>query len=530
MSFCTLWIDSDPVAHHEIGDILAARGHAMTHVRTCTAALAALGGESFDVVLVGLPALRDCPDFCQRARAKVRETWPLILVVVEANEAAELTQAIASGADDYLVRQDIDGMLALRLSVAEHRVEDGRQRRQMMEALARSESRFRELLAAAPDAMACIDRSGRIVLLNEQLCRLSGYSNDELLHQPVELLVPRRYTETHVGQRNAFFRRPAARPMGTAMHLTLLHKNGAEIPVDICIGYHRSGDELLAIAAVRDITERRRAEQELRLAKESTERAYAQLRRDLQAAARVQRAVLPQDPIVSDSIEVAWDFYPCADLGGDGLNAFWLDEQHLGFYVLDVSGHGVAAALLSVTVARLLSPAFEQSTLLRQSEHGGRPLQITAPAAVAGHLNHWLLNNPVEEHFITLFYGIVDLAERRLRYVSAGHPPALLVPKHGASRRLEAAGFPLGVTEVAEFEEYAVALAPGDRVLVYSDGVVDAINAAEDPFGLPRLRELLERNRAAPLRDWISSCSGAVQEWSRQQLIDDMSCLGFEVR
>lgn len=529
MSYHTLWMNPAPVDHGSLVELLRARGHRLTQVPTCAEALALLAREPFDMVLVALSGLGDCPDFCQQARERAKDTWPLVLVVVEGNEAAELTAALGSGADDYLVRQDIDGMLALRMSVAEHRVEDGRQRREMLEALARSESRFRELLAAAPDAMACIDRSGRIVLLNEQLARLSGYAIDELLGQPVEILVPRQYSETHVAQRDAFFCRPSARPMGTALHLTLLHKSGVEIPVDICIGYHRSGDELLAIAAVRDITERRRAEEELRLAKESAERAYRLVRRDLQAAARIQRAVLPQERIAGESIELAWDFSPCEDLGGDGLNAFWLDGQHLGFYVLDVSGHGVAAALLSVTMARLLSPAFEQSTLLRQSEQGGTQ-RLTSPAAVAGHLNHWLLTNPSDDHFVTLFYGIVDVARKRLCYVSAGHPPALLAPRQGSCRLLTAAGFPLGVADAAVFDEHEVALAAGDRVLVYSDGLVEAVNPDDEMYGIDRLCARAEQDRAAPLADWVANSSAAVLEWSGRHLADDMSCLGIEVR
>src|SRR5262249_32969662 len=132
----------------------------------------------------------------------------------------------------------------------------------------------------------------------------------------------------------------------------------------------------LAERKVRDATERRRVEAELRQARAAAERAYERLRRDLQAAAQVQRGLLPARPPGTERVRFAWESLPCAELGGDALNVFWLDEHAIGLYLLDVSGHGAAAALLAVSLARLLSPAADQSTLLGVPRKGGRGCRV----------------------------------------------------------------------------------------------------------------------------------------------------------
>ena len=128
----------------------------------------------------------------------------------------------------------------------------------------RSEKRFRGLLEAAPDGMVIVDRQGTIIMVNAQTLALFGYTRDELLGKHVEMLVPPRFRDIHPFHRTQYGKNPRLRPMGADLELYALRKNGSEYPVEISLSPIDTGEENLVIAAVRDITERKRAEAQFR--------------------------------------------------------------------------------------------------------------------------------------------------------------------------------------------------------------------------------------------------------------------------
>jgi len=130
------------------------------------------------------------------------------------------------------------------------------------------DEKFRRLLEAAPDAMVIVDRSGRMLLVNSQTESMFGYTREELLDRPVEILIPESLRQKHPQHRDAYYSAPHPRPMGTGLELFGRRKDGTAFPVEISLSPLEEPDGVLVTAAIRDVTDRQRAEEALRLSQE----------------------------------------------------------------------------------------------------------------------------------------------------------------------------------------------------------------------------------------------------------------------
>lgn len=254
----------------------------------------------------------------------------------------------------------------------------------------------------------------------------------------------------------------------------------------------------------------------------------SRMSRDLEAAASIQETFLPRKGLRVPGVDFAWIYQPCDELGGDGLSIIPLGDGKVGLYVLDVSGHGVASALLSVTLSRLLSPPSEPSSILIRD--GGRSgFDIAPPAEVADRLNQLFPFDPSIEQLTTMIYGILNTATGEFRYVSAGHPGPVHLPYCADPVILESEGFPIGLANEV-YEERSVCLGAGDRLYLYSDGVPEAMNPAGDQFGDARLLDAIVQGRSVPLQENVSTLLGEIKRWhGTGRPHDDLSILAVEV-
>jgi phosphoserine phosphatase RsbU/P len=191
-----------------------------------------------------------------------------------------------------------------------------------------------------------------------------------------------------------------------------------------------------AIREQLDVTARRLAEDRLAA-------AYRDMQRDLEAAAQIQQSLLPGSIPEIAGFDIAWSYRPSKELGGDTLNIIRLDDTTVALYLIDVSGHGVPASLLSFTLAHTLSSFPEQSFLF---DINGKKQRPANPSTVATRLNQRFQLDLGAPQYFTMFYALIDKQNKLLRCIVVGHPPIVVVRSDGSSELLYANGPPIGVT------------------------------------------------------------------------------------
>jgi sigma-B regulation protein RsbU (phosphoserine phosphatase) len=222
--------------------------------------------------------------------------------------------------------------------------------------------------------------------------------------------------------------------------------------------------------------------------------------KELEIARRIQSSTLPQVVPTLAGLEITARYVPMSAVAGDFYDFLWVDEKRVGILVADVTGHGVPAAL----IASMLKVAFASQAAHAQD-----------PARVLSGLNDALCGK-FEEHFVTAAYLFVDLEKSLLHYSAAGHPPLMLASRGaGNVREIEKNGLMLGMFPEAAYSSVEIRVRPGDRCLLYTDGLFEAKNAAQEEFGKARCKQFLETQLGIPaarfanaLLDKIAGFSG----------------------
>ena len=224
-------------------------------------------------------------------------------------------------------------------------------------------------------------------------------------------------------------------------------------------------------------------------------KAHQRMKKDLEAAARIQQTLLPAQNVDVPGVRCAWRYVPCDELAGDTLNVIPLGEGITGLYVLDVSGHGVPSSLLSVILSRLMSGAPDSSSVLRTRRDGSSESSIATPAEVAGELSQRFPYNKETFQYFTMVYATLDVDRRLFTYVSAGHPPVVHLRRGSEPVLHTSTGSPIGLVPAelapSEYEESMVKLEPGDRLYLLSDGIPEAHVPDGEEYGEERISNTL---------------------------------------
>jgi sigma-B regulation protein RsbU (phosphoserine phosphatase) len=282
------------------------------------------------------------------------------------------------------------------------------------------------------------------------------------------------------------------------------------------------------IARVENHLRIRHLEKSLKRKNEQLREVNRRMHLDFEAAALVQQSFLPTTEPEVDNASFAWAYRPCERLAGDYLNVVAFDHCHAGLYVVDVSGHGVASSLLTVSIARSLgADGTGASQLLDRSAPPGR--RIVSPDEVARRLNRLYPMDSRRRLYFTFLYGILDTENGRFEFVSAGNPGPIVARAGGPIEVHEVPGVPIGMLPTSDYENTVIELAPGDRLYLHSDGLSDERSPADDVFGQDRVVETIAASTSLSIDRSIDALVQAVVSWrGSPSLSDDVAVVAAE--
>ena len=327
-------------------------------------------------------------------------------------------------------------------------------------------------------------------------------------------------------------------PNPTYRYVILYTSEGAEI--DFMIGMDAGADDFITTpfdsarlrlrvrAAERILNlQRTLAEQNASLnsLNEKLGMAYRTIQADLQAASALQLSLLPTVSNIHSSFCVEWLVLPSSFLAGDNLNYFMIQDRYLIFYHLDVAGHGIPSALLSVTLNQLLSP--QPGSPMVRFDPKLELKRIVPPVDVVSELNRRF--QPQGDGYFTMIYAVLDTKTCEIRFCQAGHPSPLQISKDATIRTVGDGGFPVGLWPDMTYDETTTKLLPGERLVLYSDGILECLNPDGVSYSLEQLQRLLTLKAGSPVKEVLQAIQTDIEGWSQGRAFpDDISILIVE--
>ncbi|OEU61496.1 MAG: hypothetical protein BA870_07600 [Desulfuromonadales bacterium C00003094] len=270
----------------------------------------------------------------------------------------------------------------------------------------------------------------------------------------------------------------------------------------------------------------RRLTYEAELANRQLLKKQQQLEEYQRSAAEIQKSLLPSRLPDIANLEIAWRLVPCEQVGGDLFNVVRLTEDTVLAYVLDVSGHGISSAMVTVSVYQSLSP--HAGRIVRRPLNKPPYFRLLSPGEVLQQLEQ---EYPLERFgkLFTISYLLINTRTGHVRYSNAGHPPPLLARSDGSFQALKAGGSIIGTGCSGPFEEEEVLLQRGDRLFLYSDGITEHSNHHDQQFGQERLFRKLAANRKRALEPACDNLIETLKSHGQDIIFkDDVTLIGIE--
>ncbi len=368
------------------------------------------------------------------------------------------------------------------------------------------------VLESLNEGVLISDDCQNIIFVNSNLKEMTGMTSNEIVGWDVYKLYAREEADFVVAQRERGLQAGHNR-----FEFVLPRKDGSRLPVIISARLVEDPDgRQFSIVTFTDISELKRAEQELREVNKQLEERHQEIQEDLKLAARVQQSLAPKS-LVWGGVRVETFYHPVRTIGGDFGLVSSLDDHYLNLLVCDVSGHGIGSALVANRIYT------EMMTQLRAG---------SALDAMLRQLNRFVMHNIGSSvFFFTVAAARIDRPGRRMIFAGAGHPPAMIAHDGAEPRLLESRSMVLGALPEAVDAEATldVDLDAGDRVVLYTDGITDVFNSRGEMLGVEGVQKIVRETSRLPFNEMKKSILDSVAEWREGPPTDDVSLVLVEV-
>jgi serine phosphatase RsbU (regulator of sigma subunit) len=257
----------------------------------------------------------------------------------------------------------------------------------------------------------------------------------------------------------------------------------------------------------------------LRDARETVARQLVSINSELEMARQIQLSILPQETPHLQGVEIEARYLPMSSVAGDFYDFLVVDDKHVGILIADVSGHGLPSAL----IASML-----QTQLAAQAPNASNPPQVLSGLNKA-------LYGKFQSHYVTAAYLFVDIDSGTACYAGAAHPPFLLWhAKTACASECVENGLMLGPFSDSTYSAVTFALEEGDRIVLFTDGIIEAMDSADNQFGMERLREIVDSNHSLSAKRLADAVIDGLSGWSEDAVgrgqSDDITLLVIDFK
>ncbi len=368
------------------------------------------------------------------------------------------------------------------------------------------------VLESLNEGVLISDDCQNIIFVNSNLEQMTGLPRGEIVGPDIHRLYNKAEADFIVAKREQGLQAGKNR-----FEFVLPRQDGSRLPVIISARVVEDPDgRQFSIVTFTDISELKRAEQELREVNQKLEERHQEIQEDLKLAARVQQSLAPKS-LVWGGVRVETFYHPVRTIGGDFGLVSSLDDHYLNLLVCDVSGHGIGSALVANRIYT------EMMTQLRAG---------SALDAMLRQLNRFVMHNIGSSvFFFTVAAARIDRPGRRMVFAGAGHPPAMIAHDGAEPRLLESRSMVLGALPEAVDAEATldVDLDAGDRVVLYTDGITDVFNSRGEMLGVEGVQKIVRETSRLPFNEMKKGILDRVAEWREGPPTDDVSLVLVEV-